>query len=77
MGNGKIPLERRSFLKNARLLLSARENVLNNFKSKIFPTTNSDEIPTTEPAPEPTPEPVVFDTPKPTKEQIKKSPVKL
>ena len=38
MGKGKMSFERISFLKNARLLLSARENTFNNFKSKIFST---------------------------------------
>lgn len=33
-----MSFERISFLKNARLLLSARENTFNNFKSKIFST---------------------------------------
>ena len=38
---------------------SAREKILDNFKSKIFPTKNSNEIATTEPAPES----AMFDTP--------------
>ena len=63
MGTGKTSVEKKSFLKNARLFLSARETILNNFETKIFPTKNSDKIP----APEPSPEPAVFDTPKPTK----------
>ena len=49
--------------------LSARENILNNFKSKTFPTKNPHKLPT--------PEPTVFDTPKPIKEQTKKSSSKL
>ena len=46
MGKSQIPIENRSFLKNTGLLLSARKNVFNNFKSKIFPTKNLDKIPT-------------------------------
>ena len=34
----KIPVEKRSFLKNAALFLTEREEILNNFKRKIFPT---------------------------------------
>ena len=50
-------------------LLSARENILNNFKSKIFLTKNPDQIPT--------PQSTVIDAPKPIKEQTKKSSSKL
>ena len=50
-------------LKHTGLFLSARENILNNFKIKIFPTENLDKIPTPKPALEPS----VFDTPKPKK----------
>ena len=31
----KMPTEKRSLLKNARLLLSSRKKILNNFKNKI------------------------------------------
>ena len=37
-GKGKIPLEKRTFLKNSGSLLSTEENILNNIKSKISPT---------------------------------------
>ena len=60
-GKGKLPVEKRSFLQNAGLFLSAREKILNNFKSKIFPTKNPEKILA--------PEPTVFDTLKPTKEK--------
>ena len=33
-----MPAGKRSFLKNAELLLRAKEKILNNFKNKIFPT---------------------------------------
>ena len=59
MVKGKMSVEKRSFLKNTGLLLSAREKIC--FKSKIFPTKN----------PEPKPEPTVFDTSKSTKERAK------
>ena len=45
------------FLKNTGFLLSAREKILNNFKSKIFSTKNLESKP----------EPTVFDIPKHTK----------
>ena len=34
---GKIPAEKQFSLKNAALFCSAREKILNKFKSKIFP----------------------------------------
>ena len=37
MGNSEVPIQKRSVLKNAWLLLSARENILNNFEVKVFP----------------------------------------
>ena len=46
MGKGKIPIEKRYFLKNAGLFLTWREKILKNFKSKIIPTKNPDKIPT-------------------------------
>ena len=48
-----------SFLNKIRLFLSAREKILNNFKSKKFPIKNLDEIST----PEPKSDPTTFDTP--------------
>ena len=38
ISKGKMAAEKISFLKNAGLLLSAREKILNKFKTKIFPT---------------------------------------
>ena len=65
-------VEKRSFLNNDRLFLSAKERVLNSFKSNIFPTKIPDKVPTPnatpDPTPDPTPKPIVFCTPKPTKE---------
>ena len=55
MRKGKMLVEKKSFLKNTGLLLSAREKIVNNFKSKLFPTRNLE------------PEPAVFDVPKLTK----------
>ena len=49
----------------SRLFFSAREKILNNFKSKISPTKNSDKILT--------PEPAVFAKFKPAKERTYKS----
>ena len=50
-------MKKRPFLNNVGLFLSAREKVLNNFKSRIFSI--KDKIPTSqhEPTPETTPEP--------------------
>ena len=62
-----MPVGKRPVLKNAGLLLSAREKILNNFKTNIFPT----KIVESEP------EPTLFATPKPTKERAKKSQPKL
>ena len=55
MGRGKMPVEKRSFLKNGRLFLRAREKIFNNFKSKIFPIKNQDENSTPDAVPEPAP----------------------
>ena len=38
------PIVKKSFLKNVSLFLSAKEKVLNNFKSKIFPIKYIDKI---------------------------------
>ena len=35
-----MPSEKKSFLKNAGLLLNAREKILNNLKRKLFPAKN-------------------------------------
>ena len=40
------------FWNNLELLISARENVLNTFKSRLFPIKNLDKIPTREPTSE-------------------------
>ena len=37
MNRNKAPFEKMSFLSNAKLLLSAREKILNSFESKILP----------------------------------------
>ena len=41
------------FLNNLGILFTAREIVLNSFKSNLFPTRNLDEIPTQVPVTEP------------------------
>ena len=43
-----MSLEKRTLLKSLGLLLSAREKILNNFKSKIFPTKNIEPQPETD-----------------------------
>ena len=65
MHKRKIPVEAISFLKNAGLLIRTREEILNNFKGKIFALKNL------EPAQEPSPDPAVFDTPKPTPNKLR------
>ena len=89
MGKGKIPIEKRFFINNVGLFLSAREKMLTHFKNKIFSVKSLDKIPTLAPTPkrtidptafdtpEPAPDLTVFDTPKPRKTQIKKSQSKL
>ena len=62
MGKGKISVEKTAFSKRAEYF-SAEENNIKRFKSKIFPTKNSDKIPT----PEPKAEPTVFATTNPKK----------
>ena len=49
-------MERSFFSSNLGLLFNAREKVLNNFKSRLFPIKNLDKIPTREPTRELTPE---------------------
>ena len=49
MNRDKIPAEKRPFLKNLGLFLSAKEKIRNIFKSEIFPT----KLPTPEPTPDP------------------------
>ena len=49
---------KKNFFKNyLGLLFSAREKVVNNFKSRLFPIKNLDKVPTREPTPEPVTEP--------------------
>ena len=71
MGKGKILVEKRSFLNNTGLCLSAREKVVNNSRIKIYPIKNLDKVLTPNQTPEPTPDstlkPTVCNTPKPTK----------
>ena len=45
-------LDKECFLNKLGLLFSAREKVLNNFKTKLFPIKKLDKIPTREPTPE-------------------------
>ena len=65
-------VEKRSFLNNIGLFLSAREKILNNFRIKIFSTKNT--IPAPKQAPEPTPEtvPAPKPAPEPTKHKTPK-----
>ena len=53
---GIKPVEKRSFLNNIGLFIGRKEKVLKNFKSRIFPIKNIDEIaaPETGLAPKPT-----------------------
>ena len=37
VGKAKIPVEKRKFLNNVRLLPNAGDKTLNSFKNKIFP----------------------------------------
>ena len=46
---GTKTLDKKSFLNNLGLLFSAREKVLNSFKSRLFPIKNLDTFPTREP----------------------------
>ena len=62
MGKGKMAVQKGPFLMNAGLL-----KILNDFKSRIFPTKIFESEP----------EPTVFATPKPTKETAKKCQPKL
>ena len=52
ISKGKLPVEKRSILKNGKLFLSAREEILNKFKSKIFPIKKSNKTLTPEGLPE-------------------------
>ena len=61
------------FLINAAFCRDAREKVLNNFRSKIFPTKNQDKILTSEQSPEQAPKLTLFDVSEPTKTQNRKS----
>ena len=50
-------LAKRYSLNNLALFFGAREKVLNNFKSRLFPIINLGKIPTREPTPEVATEP--------------------
>ena len=50
---GTKTLEKNYFSNNLRLLFSARETVIDIFKSRLFPIKNLDEIQTREPTSEP------------------------
>ena len=54
-----------SSLNKIGLFFSAREKVLNNFKSRALPIINQDETVRLEPTPKPVPEPVAEPTPEP------------
>ena len=58
-----------------KLLFSAREKSLKDFKSRLFPIKNLDKIPTHQPTPEPAAEPTTGVAAEPTK--YKKSKLKL
>lgn len=45
MGKDIMPVEKITFKKNIGLLFSARQKILNNFKSKMFPTKNHESEP--------------------------------
>ena len=57
LGKGQKEITKKFFLTNLELLFSARENVLNNLGSRLFPMKKLDKIPTREPTPEPATEP--------------------
>ena len=66
------------FLNKLGLSFSAREKVLNRFKSRLFPQKNLNKTPTREPTPEPATEPEVATEPtKATKAKCKISSLKL
>lgn len=49
IAKAKLPIEKRSFLNNTELFLSAREKILNNFKRKRFPIKKLYKTPTPRP----------------------------
>ena len=51
-GTRELKKWKRGFFNNLGLLFSAREKLLNNFKSRLFPIKNLDKISTSEPTPE-------------------------
>ena len=57
LGKGQKEITKKIFLTNLELLFSARENVLNNLGSRLFPMKKLDKIPTRESTPEPATEP--------------------
>ena len=67
MNRSKVPFVKMSFLNNAKLLLSAREKILNSFKSKILTKKILDDTPFLEQTFGPTPDLTVFDISKRTK----------
>ena len=72
-------VKKRYFLNSLGLIPGAREKILNNFKSRIFPVKNLDEIPTPEQAPEPATalKPAPASEPAPTSEPTKHKTSKL
>ena len=49
LDKGKKSIEKEFFLNNTRLFFSAREKVINNFKSRLFPVKKVEKLPTCEP----------------------------
>ena len=49
---------KKCFLNNLQFLISTREKVLNNFKSRFFPIKNFDKVPTCEATRDPATEPI-------------------
>ena len=62
MKKAQKKLEKKSFLNSLGLLFSAREKVLNSFKSRLLPVKKLDKVPTREPTPEKAAEPVAKPT---------------
>ena len=56
-------MEKAYILKNKIFFISETENILNNFKSKLFPMKHLDKFSTPKPSTKTTPNQTVFDTP--------------
>ena len=57
-----MPIVFKVFSEQCRIIFSAKEKIINNFKGKIFPIKNLEKIPTPGPAHKSTPDPTVFHT---------------